>query len=354
MPVAAIPNSLAAFQCHLIGTWANEDFPGTDTGGTANPYSYCVMPLPQDPPGYILKNFSLYETVHFDGDATVSSPATAPNRGNTDLQVPTALFYEQNVSFAEGPGKGGIVHVENGAWLYLRTGDKLTDPYPPPAVPGGTGIRLTEPAGNAIVKQLSVPHGNSIIAIGSFDPPATGKPSIPVSASTLPTPIDPNAPSLDTQPYGEQITTPPENYQNPSPDLTENPNKSLQDGVDALDPDGYIHWSVKTPENGGTLNIPFEERAADILDYTAAYWLLSKDGGRTYKYLAYFQAMNMRFQVSGHHYSFPHVTTNIVTKQKSGEVPSGNCEGMQEGKSALDRAADMLHGVADRIAKLDG
>ena len=76
MPVAAIPHGLNQFQNLLKGTWTNQPLPNAPNGegGKDTPLSYNVMPLPQDPPGYILKNFTYFETVRFEGNADVARP----------------------------------------------------------------------------------------------------------------------------------------------------------------------------------------------------------------------------------------------------------------------------------------
>ena len=254
MPTAAIPNGLNQFQELLQGTWSNQPLPNASNGegGTGNPLSYNVMPLPQDPPDYILKNFTYYEVVKFDDKDDIALPATAPNRGGASLQVPTALFYEQQVYFADGPGKDNIVHVENGAWLNLVTGEKLVGPYPPPNIPPktGSGIDLndpnTQPPTITIAKQMSVPHGNSILALGSFSGPQDGAPSIPDAPSVLPTPA-----GLDTSLYTTKLDQQ-DNYQNPLTDYTANTNKPLQAAVELIKPNKYINWNVSTGNQGHT------------------------------------------------------------------------------------------------------
>ena len=210
MPTAAIPGGLNQFQELLKGTWKNEALPNSmnGEGGQNNPLSYNVMPLPQDPPGYILKNFTYYEVIKFNDDNDIALPASAPNRGKDSLQVPTALFYEQQVYFADGPGIDNIVHVENGAWLNLVTGKKLVGPYPPPGK-----IMLDDPnkqpSDMTIAKQISVPHGNSILALGAFSPSQNGAPDIENAPSVLPTPA-----GLDTSPYTTKLANSGD-YQNP-------------------------------------------------------------------------------------------------------------------------------------------
>jgi hypothetical protein len=97
----------------LVGTWTNQNLPGTDKGDPDNPYSYNLIALPQvdptSPTGYILKNFKYFEEITFSPIA-----GNAPNRGGTGTQVCNTLFYEQRVYFADGPAKNSLVHAENG------------------------------------------------------------------------------------------------------------------------------------------------------------------------------------------------------------------------------------------------
>ena len=306
MPTAAIPGGLAPFQTLLEGTWTNQVLPNAKNGegSPANPLSYNVMPLPQTPPNYILKNFTYFETIKFNSDADIAIPATAPNRGDTNLQAPTALFYDQLVEFAEGPGVNTVVHVENGAWLNLQTGNALVGPYAPVVLQNPN----QQPPNLTVAKQMSVPHGNSILALGSFSAPTAGAPTIPNAPSVLPTPT-----GLDVAPYTTQLADQ-TNYQNPQPNLTANTNEPIQTAVAMIAPTHYITWTVSTGNQGMTMNIPFEHSASNVTAYSASYWLLSTDGGKTYPILAYTQTITMVFTIGTVHYTFPHVTTNVVTK----------------------------------------
>jgi len=319
MPQAAIPGGLNAFQLALIGTWKNQDIGTTGKGGPASPFSYNVMPLPQMEPqlgqntGYILKNFSYYETVEFQNQSDVAVPASAANRGQDGLQLPTALFYNQLVFFAEGPKTGNVVHVENGAWLNLQTGRQIIGPY---GTPTNTPIVLDNPNQQpptiTIAKQISVPHGNSVLALGQFAGTTAGAPTIPAAVSELPTPVMGMA-SINTTPYGTQLNQT-DNYQNPSPALTANPNEAIAQAVTAIAPNAYMTWSVSTQNQGATMNIPYEQRLADVADYAASYWLLSTDNGATFPYLAYTQTITLQFTIGTTRFNFPHTTCNCVTK----------------------------------------
>lgn len=321
MPRAAHPAELSIFQQNLIGTWTNQKLPGTGKGDASSPYSYNVMPLPQETPqpsgpdaGYILKNFTLYETVTFHGpDAPETVPGAATNRGGAYAQTAYALFYDQQVRTPEGPATGKIVHLENGAWLHLQSEKQLVGPY---AYPSGAPVHepgdpVPQPAGMTIAKQISVPHGNSVLALGSFSE-VDGAPAIPDAPSIFPVPA-----GLNTEPFTQTLDTP-ANYQNPQPAFALQIASTLQQAVTDLATAGkpvvkHIHCHVDTANGGAVMNIPFEIRKAELTRYVADYWLLSIDGA-TYNILAYVQTMELAIVVNGQRYTFPHVTANVISK----------------------------------------
>ncbi len=105
-----------------------------------------------------------------------------------------------------------------------------------------------------------------------------------------------------------------DNYQNPHPNLAQNPNWPLQQAVGIIQPERYMHWRVTTEPlpngKGHVINIPFEQRVSDVTEYRAEYWLLFKEDK---KYLAYTQTILMVMTVKDKKYVFPHVTSNTVT-----------------------------------------
>lgn len=355
MPACAPINILAEFQQQLVGDWKNQDFgknaKGKSVGGENNPLSYNIMPLPQtsDPDGYILKNFKYHERLHFNNDnevTTLAVAARAPNRGGQVNQDVRALFYEQQVMFAEGPGKGTVVHVENGAWLWFPRFIQQTGPYP--NTPPGTEVSdaLQQQSDVSVAKQISVPHGNSILALGNFDtvpgPNGTGawkgtsiipgSPVIPDGGPPYPQPAVP-IPIPDGTPIpatlvsilnvDQRYTTlkaNPNDYQNPHPDLTQYPNKPLQEAVAVIKPESFMHWRVTTEPlqngKGVVTNIPFERSVSEVTQYFADYWLLFK---KKKKYLAYTQTILMVLRIPAKEtervkrYVFPHITCNTVT-----------------------------------------
>jgi hypothetical protein len=355
MPRAIPIAILADFQQQLVGSWENRNF-GTDNhgnpiGGAENPLSYNIMPLPQrsDPDGYILKNFSYSERLKFNNDnveQTLAIAAEAPNRGSLVSQNCRAIFYEQQVMFAEGPAVGKVVHVENGSWLWLPRFVQQPGPYPDHLDMQMASDALQQPSNMTIAKQISVPHGNSILALGGFDthaetapdsalrqvPYIKGSPFIPDAPAPYPSPAIPVVtgvpdPALksnlnaDVRYQTLHVGTPADkDYQNPQPMLTRWPNKPLQMAVAIIQPDKYMHWSVTTePLNGGrgiVSNIPFEREVSRVSEYWADYWMLFKDHK---KYLAYTQTILMVLKILDkttgldREYVFPHVTCNTVT-----------------------------------------
>lgn len=366
---------LALFQSLLIGTWKNAP-PLIYTDPVAKrtvPLSYNVMPLPQVLPpasrpapgygGFILKNFTFTETIRFNGCVKKGLPAqyvdqealavsaSAPNRGGTYTQLSRALFYAQQIRFAEGPEgprpaspDGDIVHVENGAWLHLGSEPQIISPFgPAPQIPGPV---LNQPPYATIAKQISVPHGNSVLALGNVDlydenhfsanPAGTSAatviphaPSIADAIAPYPTPSDIVAPP-HVDAYATKLVLPLPDYENPDPAWTLNPNYPLQLALKIIQPNAYIHWRVTTQplftspsaflQSGSVTNIPFEDHKARVTDYWADYWLLSKDSGKKFDYLAYTQTMLMEMKVSldggrtFKAYIFPHVTSNTVQR----------------------------------------
>lgn len=360
MPYEVASSKLANFQRKLIGTWRNEG----DVLENGKPLSYNVMPLPQREPqasrpaspgtqygGFILKSFAFTETTRFNGSSGRGDPpaerdpealavvAGAPNRGGTYSQISRALFYEQQVRLAQGPEEDKIVHVENGAWLHLGSQAQKVGPYEKTSGSSAAAV-LRQPPYLTIAKQMSVPHGNSVLALGSVDlndrdkfddslegTAATtvlvGAPSIPDAPAPYPSPA-----AIATTPYFDPYSAKlgePSDFENPDPARTLNPNFPLQRAVELIKPTAYMHWHVTTrPLLGGegtVTNIPFEQRKAEVVDYWADYWLVSNDANhQKFKYLLYNQTALMRMTISADGgdteqiYVFPHVTCNAIQK----------------------------------------
>lgn len=232
--------------------------------------------------------------------------------------------------------------MENGAWLWLPRFVQQPGPYPADIDKESVTEDLYEPTEIMIAKQMSIPHGNSILALGTFDTHSVpdeknkckrkivskikGRPDIPDGALPYPmpaTPIDNGSPpptlksNLNACKHYSHKTSSMSNFQNPHPELTRFPNRPLQEAVAIINPDHYMHWYVTTDPlpngrngRGHVINIPFEQQASDVIGYSAAYWLLFK--GKK-KYLAYTQTIPMVLTIKDTKYVFPHITCNTVS-----------------------------------------
>ncbi|MCO7189427.1 MULTISPECIES: heme-binding protein [unclassified Pseudoalteromonas] len=291
---------------YLIGTWTNQPLGNSGMGGTDKPFSYCLMPLPQEA-SYILKNFSYYEELTFS-----AIHGTAPNRGGLGTQVANTLFYEQRVYFADGPAKDQLVHAENGSLLFLTDRKQLLGPYGNGDKPGiGTEtVPNSVPPTQAydFIKQMSVPHGNSILASGHFQS-GTGVPTIPVLSKSDVLPM-----GLPHDVSTDQYST--KSVGNLNPDFTLNPNQPLTNALEVSPPKKFILLEVDTAHSGiPVTNIGFEQQHANVSRYAISYWLESLDGSDNFTQLQYSQNITMEIPIQGQTVTFPHITTNTLVKK---------------------------------------
>src|SRR5687768_4671015 len=287
----------------LVGTWTNQPY-ANGQGGPDSPYSYNLMVLPQtseepsSPQGYILKNMQYYEEITF-------SPihGNAANRGGMGVQVCNPLFYEQRIYISEAsgtPATNTLVHAENGAWLVLTSSDQFAGPY-------STGEKVpgSEPPTGypTLVKQISVPHGNSVLAIGEMPTQqVSGAPIISPPPQVLPH-------GVDTSPY----TT--DSVGNPNIHFTANPNLPLNNALTAAQVGQYIMFQVDSSGPAGQVtNIGFEQQHADVMQYSATYWLEALEGGTEFNQLQYTQTIMLRIPIDGQDVLFPHITCNTLTR----------------------------------------
>lgn len=260
----------------LVGTWNN---PNPNQGPQL---AYNVMPLPQDgtpqSDNVILKDFHYYEEMTFS-----AIPGDAANRGGDYQQNCWVLFYEQRVYFGSDAGsqENTLVHAENGDWLHLvnvaqdagaieNPNDPIHDPNP-----------ITQPD-FPVVKQVSVPHGNSILAPGTVD--------------THPGP--PNIPQISTIPTGN--TTPAllsiynDGHYDPNNPML-NPNIILWKALEGKTVKETTSFKMSsTNPGGGVTNISFEKKKANVSAFHTTFWLLTLEDDS--KMLQYSQTIEMEFE----------------------------------------------------------
>lgn len=281
----------------LVGNWNSPSANNSQLG-------YNVMPLPQGntpaSDNVILRNFHYYEEMTFS-----AIPGDAANRGGDYQQNCWVLFYEQRVYFGYDAGAAAntLVHAENGDWLHLVNvqQDKgvIENPNDPEPLPTGG---IPTPA-FPIVKQVSVPHGNSILAVGNSKT-GTGAPSIP-NATTIPT--------GNTTPALLSIYN---NGQYDPTNLMLNPNYILQQqiannntGSKAIE--SYIELSVSSKNgNGDVRNIIFEYKKAKVTAFSTTFWLEKLADGT--QQLQYSQTIEMTF-LDNPGVTFYHIDANTLT-----------------------------------------
>ena len=306
----------------LIGTWRNANIAGSGRGDPSNPFSYNLMILPQSPTadpaspfGYILKSMSYYEELTFS-----QIHGAAANRGGAGTQVSNALLYEQRVYISDGPAKDMLVHFENGIFGFLEPMAQLVGPYG-----DGDGPDIgSEMFGDVppvlpynVFKQISVPHGNSVLACGNIAVdannnavPTAGPLKIHPPKQVLPVGID------------TSIYSPPKTVQNLSPPYALNPNLPLTEAISAAPVARFIRLDFSSTEGGGKVaNIDFEQERADVTQYQATYWL-EDIGTGSFDQLQYSQTIMLGIPIvlpgmtEPTDVLFPHITSNTLTRVK--------------------------------------
>lgn len=315
----------------LVGIWTNQAF-ANGQGGPDSPYSYNVMVLPQAPDapgwpeGFILKNMQYYEEITFS-----SIHGNAANRGGTGVQICNPLFYEQRIYISPASGayieqhvpalvSNTLVHAENGAWLVLTSNDQFEGPYST-----GKEVPGSMPPTNfpTLVKQISVPHGNSVLALGEAPPlDPQGVPISQPGSPTIPTAnVFPDLPLQDLTAYGTQSAG------NPNVEYTNNPNLPLSNALAASPAGKYIMFQVDSKVGAGQVtNIGFEQQHAEVVQYSATYWLEAPGDSEDFTQLQYTQTIILRIPIGDQMVEFPHITCNTLTKVQSSNPAAADAE----------------------------
>ncbi len=251
---------------NLIGTWVGSK-------------GWNIVAVPNQDNGFILLVAPYTETLTI---APLSTPT--PNRGTHIIQEIPTLMYNLSI---HNSLTGSLLHAENGTWLLL------------PECPSGFSI----------ARQASVPHGDSVLALGS--PSANeGGPSIP-EISTLPV-SGPDTPGGYTDPYIDY--TPGINKVNPNQNLVE----AIQ-GQTILQTTSLF---VSTANQGGISNIPFITKNANTTQFQANFWIETVQvpgSAQTFLQLQYSQTTIIEFKPQFGNPSqliqWPHVNINTLVKQ---------------------------------------
>jgi hypothetical protein len=210
--------------------------------------------------------------------------APVPDRGGAETLFITGLQYDLRVTDAE---TNQPLHLENGMWLYLN--------------------QVQVPGGPLIVRQATIPHGDSVLALGQYTV-EDGPPQIPV-INAIPDP-GPTAPAGYTDPYLN------------GPIDTSQLNVILQDAIKEQDITQTVTLYVSTQNDGGIVNIPFVVKHANATAFQGTFWIekvKSPETGTEFEQLQYVQQTNINFLPQFGNPTelimWPHVNINTLVKQ---------------------------------------
>ncbi|MWB93281.1 hypothetical protein GON26_02825 [Flavobacterium sp. GA093] len=269
---------------NFIGTW------NSPTGADATGYN--VMPLPQadTPNGYITKNFPYFEEISFAAIA-----GGAPNREGQYTQASSVLFYEQRVYIADNADPNGaqpiqntLIHAENGTWLYHVIQNQVEGPYGPGTVPVTNPIPVQN-AATQYNKQISVPHGVSVLMTGGPVVTGTGNPVFPTADRTK-------------LPFTDPTIIDPSTY------LTQQLDTLKANGVTVT---SYSSITVSTTNEGGAVsNINFENSFGKVLSMNTTWYVETLSNGKVQ--LQYIQNIVLQFLINGLPTQFSHIDANTL------------------------------------------
>jgi hypothetical protein len=269
---------------NFIGTWNSPT--GVDATG------YNVMPLPQAdaPNGYITKNFPYFEEISFSAIA-----GGAPNREGKYTQASAVLFYEQRVYIANNADPSGgqpiqntLIHAENGTWLYHVIQNQLEGPYGPGFVTDSNPIPVQNP-NTQYNKQISVPHGVSVLMTGGSVVSGSGNPVFPIADRTK-------------LPFTDPSIIDPSTY------LTQQLGALNSNGITVT---SYSSITVSSTNEGGAIgNINFENSFGKVVSMNTTWYVETLSNGKVQ--LQYIQNIVLQFLVNGLPTQFSHIDANTL------------------------------------------
>lgn len=274
---------------------------GTWIGKPNNGWNVISVPgLPPD--GFTL------EVIPFEEKLTFTPVVAAGNRGPVingvqQEQQLTGLMYEQIVTstcetdFCKQRGfkSGEMIHGERGIFLNVKNFNDTFD----------------------IVRLATIPHGNSVLALGQSFTSVPKDDSFIGTASTLPTKLD----GSHILGYGEDQFN---KTQVPGfPNFSQiDPNSALRSmlkGKNILNMTSLVLSTANA--NGGILNIPFIQQNVDTTKMTSIFWVqeIERKGLLPNLHqLQYTQTIDLVFPATGttEKIIWPHVTVNTLRRVK--------------------------------------
>jgi hypothetical protein len=259
------------------------DLPGTWVGSGFNLIS---LPDKQDNKPFRLKLNATRESLAF-----TSIGAPIPNRGSAQGDIIYfGLNYLQQVS---DMGTNEALHLEPGLWLNVP---ETTAPAAPASV----------------VRQATIPHGDSLLAQGRAFTVAGG----PLIATADSTPLDATTgkPLTDAAYLAPFTTTPLPAAMRPFPaGSIANPNLVLTQALEGQTITNTIVLEISTAPDGGIVNIPFVVTNANATRLDATFWIETVElpgGGGQFLQLQYTQRVTLNFLGI----DWPHISVATLVK----------------------------------------
>ena len=264
----------------LVGTWHGS--------GGWNLIAVPAPPAANGQPGFTLLIEPIIDTITFKPIL-----ALVPNRGGLIgiMKIP-GLYYEQTVYQETEPTQ--LMHIENGMWLLM--------PLPEPLMPG-----TRKPANwlPQVARLSTIPHGNSLVAVGDVTE-SDGGPDMPKNSARpdigqvqfLPGYLDPYL-------FGVKINT-------------EDVNQVLRDANQGVRFRHTVALDVATANGGGVANIPFIQANADARSFKSTFWIETLAADSRSSRLQYSQQVDLFFisRPDGEGLvKWPHITVSTLTKQ---------------------------------------
>ncbi|MNJ97507.1 hypothetical protein D3C87_152580 [compost metagenome] len=282
----------------LVGTWKNAPVPDSSVSAGWN-----VISVPAQDKGFVYEVIPYTETLTFSPVVVQAGNRGPAIKGKQVEQLIFGLTYEQKIEsvcktdFCKERGfpSGSTIHVETG--LFLNLGQ-----------PNG---------GYSIARLSTIPHGNSLLALGSSQEVKKPGTDFFDKASAVPTLL--NGGRVGVLGYTDQIIGTPQfkvfDQINPNTFL-----KSTLEGLvgsGSLTDMSVIQMSTNTPDaDGGILNIPFIQTNVNATKMDATFWIENMKGSKFSQVLQYSQTINLVFPATGSAQPivWPHITINSLVK----------------------------------------
>lgn len=302
----------------LVGTWTN-----LFTSGPFLTSGWNLISVPAPPPspfspsdGFTLEVIPYQETLTFQPAFISAGNRSSPNSENI-----YGLIYQQNISSLcntelcnnMGFGVGAGLHAETGMFLYLTDTQQ-------------------------IVRLATIPHGNSILAIGTASEVTSGFGNTTANPVVVPSFIPFGTPATSSFPTPQVGMDQYNSLQFPGPTTPQPP--PLKDVIfDQTDPNSFLAGSLlfttvnsatlislsTQTETGGVLNTPFLQNNVSSVNVSMDLWIESVTNnitGVAGLQLQYTQTINLSFTPIGATAPviFPHVTLNTLVQAGSGST----------------------------------